>query len=357
VSIWLDGIPPAGSPDDRQPGLLEENEVTGVRLNLPAFEEAISTASYRPMITAGVQAGWSAARLYFELLVEMAGQTADRLAPVFEETEGRDGLVALSLPAEFSHDHEALVEEALLLWTALQKQNAILLLPPTEEGIAAFRQLIEAGVSAGVTRLLSVGCYRAVCEAYVEGLERCIETRGEAPAHLASIAEFALGTLERLGQTLTQQEDTPKPLPAAELALSTARVAYAWYQQCVRSERFQALARTGVRAQRLAWRISDAPDGPAADEALLERLMGPATVCELPPDTISSLLGRSLSGAGLLWDLEEARQKLAMYHQFQPDLEQRCALEVENLIKYEVLHTDRAISSIAKQTGSLDRSP
>jgi len=265
------------------------------------------------------------------------------LGPVFERTNGSDGFITVPLPAVLAYDVESLVEEAVLFSTQLERQNVILLVPATEEGITALQQITAAGVSTGVQHLLSVRRYREASDSYLNGLEHRM-MRSAHVRHVNSIAEFALGHLETIAEDKRASGDRPERAADGGLAVSTARVAYGNYLNSVFSERYQKLAKLGLRAQRLAWSCSGASELLSAD--LPDQLIGPATVCEMPGDAIRRLYRRSLSGFGLSYGLAEAQTKMELHEQRHPNLEQLCADEVERLVNKQVLSSDRAVASI-----------
>lgn len=308
------------------------------------FEGALAgKGAYREDIATWAANGLDSTQIYSALVLKVVRETADKLAPVYRETRGTDGFVTVPLAADLSYDVESLVEEAGLFWNELERENVIILVPATEEGITALQQLISSGVNTGVHSLLSVRRYREVFDAYLNGLEQQL-ARHEDVKNVTSVAEFALGRIEHLYESLPDSGELPDGRPGDGLAVSTARVAYTNYLNSVFGERFQALAQAGVRAQRLAW--SATAGGDSLTGSFPDKVIGPATVCEMPCDAIRDLGRRSLSGLGVSFGLAQAKAMMDLYEQRCPDLEQRCAVEVERLINKQVLSTDRAIASI-----------
>ena len=70
-----------------------------------------------------------------------------------------------------AHDTQATIDEAVRLWTTVGRDNLMIKVPATPEGIPAIRQLIGQGINVNVTLLFARAACRQVAEAYMDGLE------------------------------------------------------------------------------------------------------------------------------------------------------------------------------------------
>ncbi len=354
ASFWLDGIVRRKSGSGGLVEYFRNQGISGLRFNLRRFGETImSEASYSREISAGTTTGLTAAEIHTALLLGNVRDMADELLPVFEETGGREGFVTLPMDAEFSYDLDAMVDEGRRIWRDTNRQNIIVLVPGTEEGIRALRQLTTAGVNAGVHQLLSVRRYREACEAYLTGMEHRL-ARGMDVRNLTSVAEFRLDDLDSLAKRLPPLPDRDQSPAAPGLAVSTARVAYSHYLNTTHSERFRNLAAAGARAQRLAWAVPKG-DGLVRSRQYPDDVIGPATVCELNENVVQNVVRRSFSGTGIREGIPEARSLLNRYQENYPDFEKDLAVEVESLIREQILYTDRAINFIENPSQSFNQ--
>ena len=72
------------------------------------------------------------------------------------------------------------MDEARRLWKAVNRENVMIKVPGTAEGIPAIRQLISEGININITLLFAQEVYEKVAEAYVAGLEDLRRTRRES---------------------------------------------------------------------------------------------------------------------------------------------------------------------------------
>src|SRR5438876_599877 len=69
-------------------------------------------------------------------------------------------------------DTQATTKEARRLHKALGRENVLIKVPATPEGIPVIQTLISEGISVNVTLLFSLEAYEKVANAYMTGLEQ-----------------------------------------------------------------------------------------------------------------------------------------------------------------------------------------
>src|SRR5918994_2018421 len=106
----------------------------------------------------------SSRELFFALAVEDIRDAADILRPVYEATDGVDGMVSLEVSPDLAHDTEGTIREARDLHARLNRPNVMIKVPATEAGLPAIEQLVADGLNINVTLLFSVERYVAVAE-------------------------------------------------------------------------------------------------------------------------------------------------------------------------------------------------
>jgi transaldolase len=142
-----------------------------------------------------------------------------------------------------------------------------------------------------VTLLFSPERYRAVAQAYFDGLEARVKA-GQPIDRVASVASFFLSRIDTLVDK--QLDDlAARGQPAAKTlrgkaAIASACRAYEIYEELIASSRWQALAARGARPQRLLWASTSTKDPTYSPVKYVEELVAPDTVNTMPPETINT---------------------------------------------------------------------
>ena len=135
--------------------------------------------------------------LYEALAIRDIRDAADLLRPVYDATGRADGYVSLEVSPYLAHDTAATIEEARRLWKAVGRDNLMIKVPGTAEGVPAIRQLISEGINVNITLLFGVGRYADVATAYIEGLSTFVEHGGDA-AKMGSVASFFVSRIDTM---------------------------------------------------------------------------------------------------------------------------------------------------------------
>jgi transaldolase len=294
-SIWLDFLSRAMLVSGELVSLIQEDAVSGVTSNPAIFEKAIAgSADYDDAIAKLARQGTSAAEIYETLVVDDIRMTADLLRPVYDRLDGRDGFVSLEVSPHLANDSAGTLLEARRLWERVNRPNLFIKVPGTWEGLPAIRQLIREGINVNVTLLFGIPRYRAVAEAYLDGLsERA--ARGLPMERVASVASFFLSRIDVLVDPLllklAQGGGRNGEVAASfkgETAIASARVARKVYREIVSDDRYLALAARGARPQRVLWASTGTKDPSYSDVKYVEALIGPDTVNTMPLETIAA---------------------------------------------------------------------
>ncbi len=325
-SIWLDFIRRGMLLSGEIQRLIERDGVSGVTSNPAIFEKAIAeTSDYDEAIRA--LAGKSAGEIYEELAVEDIRLAADQLRPVYDRTERRDGFVSLEVSPHLARDTVGTIAEARRLWGKVDRPNVMIKVPGTWEGLPAIRQLIGEGINVNVTLLFALPRYRAVAEAYIDGLEE-LAASGLPLQRTASVASFFLSRIDVLIDPLLEEkvreEGTFAGLAATlrgEAAIASAKLAYRMYREIFDGERFNKLARWGARSQRVLWASTSTKNPAYSDVKYVEALIGPETVNTVPLETLTAYRDHGDPALRLEEGVEKARQVLAQLHDIGIDLD------------------------------------
>lgn len=297
-SIWMDNL----SRDIIQSGelknLVENQGISGITSNPSIFEKAIAgNAIYDKDIEAGISGGKSIGEIYESLAFEDIRNACDILRPVYDVTDGLDGYVSIEVPPTIANDTETTIKEARRYFNEVTRENLMIKIPGTEEGLAAVEQVISEGINVNITLLFSVDSYVNTAWAYIRGLEKRVAA-GQDISKISSVASFFLSRIDsnidaRIDEKLskgvgdTNLEAKLKSI-RGKVAIANAKIAYQEYKKIIDSDRWQALAAKGANVQRLLWASTSTKDPSYSDVMYVDQLIGVDTVNTLPPVTIEA---------------------------------------------------------------------
>ena len=318
-SVWLDYIRRSLITSGELRRLIAEDGLRGVTSNPAIFEKAVAGSSdYREMLEAPEARALDATTLYERLAVRDIQDAADALRAVYEETARRDGYVSLEVSPLLAHDTAGTLNEARRLWSAVGRDNLMIKVPATAEGVPAIEQLISEGISVNVTLLFAQEAYEQVAEAYIAGLEKLV-ARGGDPTRVASVASFFVSRIDtaidgliaaRLPAATQARERALLRGLIGKVAIANAKLAYQRYQELFRGRRWEALATRGAQTQRLLWASTGVKNPSYRDVVYVEELIGPDTVNTIPPATLEAFRAHGRPRASLTEDVDAARDTM-----------------------------------------------
>ena len=304
--IWLDNLSRELLASGELARLLQEDGIAGVTSNPAIFHKAISTdPRYREELAQlKTNPALSAEQRYETLVIADIQAACDLNLPQYRATAGDDGYVSLEVSPALSRDEAGTLAAARRLWAAIDRPNAMIKIPATAEGIAAFRQLTAEGINVNITLLFSLRQVEAVWDAYIAGLT-ARHAAGQPLGHIKAVASFFLSRVDSL---LDAQ------LPAelqGKVAVALSRVAYQRYLERFHGVEFAALKAAGARAQFLLWASTGTKNKAYSDVLYVESLIGDETVNTVPDATLALFRDHGNAAATLTQDVAAARATLA----------------------------------------------
>jgi transaldolase len=291
-SVWLDDIGRAMLDDGSLAHLIEADGIAGVTSNPAIFAASINKEpQYQRAIAQLLPKEASNIALYETLTIEDLRRAADLFRKLYDSTHGGDGFVSMEVSPHLAYDTAGTIAEAKRLWSRLERTNAMIKIPGTEPGLTAIRDTIAAGINVNVTLLFSPDRYRAVANAYFEGLEARLAA-GKPIDNIASVASFFLSRIDTLVDK--QLDDlASKDKPEARKLRGTAAIAsacraYGMYEELIASSRWKALESRGARKQRLLWASTSTKDPSYSPTKYVEEIIAPDTVNTMPGETIKA---------------------------------------------------------------------
>jgi len=319
-SIWLDYIGRHLITSGELQRLVDQSGITGVTANPSIFEKAIlESTDYEDALAAIARQGATDPKTVYETLaIGDIQDAAEIFRPVYDRTGGRDGFVSFEVSPRLAHDTRATVDEARRLWTTINRDNVMIKVPGTREGVPAVRQLTDEGINVNITLLFSRAAYKAVAEAYLEGLEARI-ARGDQVGGVVSVASFFVSRIDtavdrlieaQLKDAAMDQQQVLRRL-LGKVAIANAKLAYQWYHDFVRADRWQAAAANGAGTQRLLWASTGTKNPQYRDVLYVEELIGPETINTIAPATLDAFRDHGRSRESLTEGVHQAEETMA----------------------------------------------
>ncbi len=320
TAVWLDFVDRKFLEAGGLENLVKEDGLTGVTSNPSIFEKAMGHGdAYDATLAEFDKQNPDAATIdrYEHLAIQDIKAAAETLRPVYDRLETKDGYVSLEVSPYIADDTDATIAEAEKLWHAVDRPNLMIKIPGTLAGGPAISATIAKGINVNVTLLFALDAYIRVAEAYATGLEERVR-QGQPIDTIASVASFFVSRIDsmidkeidrRLGENDPEAE-TLKGL-RGKVAIANAKMAYQWFLDFEKSDRWQALAARGAQPQRLLWASTGVKDKAYRDTLYVDTLIGRDTVNTMPPATMDAFRERGTVGDTLNEGVEEARQVLA----------------------------------------------
>lgn len=292
-SLWLDYIRRDLLTSGKLKTMIEEDGLRGMTSNPSIFEKAIAESSlYDDMLQSFASRGdLNAKTRYEQIAIRDIQDAADILRPIYQESKFRDGYVSLEVSPLLAHETQKTIEEARRLWKTVSRENVMIKVPGTAEGIPAIRQLISEGININVTLLFAQEVYKEVAETYIAGLEEFAKRGGDLKK-MASVASFFISRIDTLVDSLIDEKLKAASDPAllkslkGKVAIANGKLAYQDYQRIFSGPRWEALAGKGAQTQRVLWASTSTKNPAYRDVMYVEELIGPDTVNTIPPATM-----------------------------------------------------------------------
>lgn len=317
-SMWLDYIRRDLFTTGKLKQLIADDGLRGMTSNPSIFEKAIADSSlYDDQLKSlASRKDLDATGRFEQIAIRDIQTAADTLRTVYTESNFRDGYVSLEVSPYLARKTQETMDEARRLWKAVQRENVMIKVPGTAEGIPAIRQLISEGININVTLLFAQEVYEKVAEAHIAGLEDMAK-RGGNLKKMAGVASFFISRIDTLVDSLlndkikktsdANQQALFKNL-LGKIAIANGKQTYQKYQRIFSGPRWQALASKGAQTQRVLWASTSTKNPAYRDVIYIEELIGPDTVNTMPPATIDAFRDHGKLRNSLAEDLPGAQK-------------------------------------------------
>lgn len=295
TSVWLDFIQRDLMSSGKLQKLIDEYCVAGLTANPTIFEKAIvGSALYDSTIEREVKAGRSVDEIFDAIAYEDIGAACDVLRQVYDRTNGLDGYVSIEVGPELANDTQGTIEAARRYWKAVNRPNLLIKVPATKPGIPAISTLLGEGINVNITLIFSIDRYKAVMNAYLDGLEK-LAAGGKPVDRLASVASFFVSRVDTAVDKQLEAKiaaggpdvESARAL-LGKAAVANAQIAYEEFKNVFGGERFGAMKAEGARVQRPLWASTSTKNPAYRDVIYVEELAGPDIVNTMPLNTIEA---------------------------------------------------------------------
>ena len=295
-SPWMDYIRRDLLTSGELKKMIENDGLRGMTSNPAIFEKSITGSTlYSDILNAPDAKSLDAKGLFEKIAIRDVQDACDIFKPVYQQSKRHDGYVSLEVSPYLANDTKGTLEEARRLWKAVSRENLMIKVPATPEGIPAIRQLLEEGLNINITLLFAQSAYEKVAEAFIAALEaRAI--KGLDVSHIASVASFFVSRIDTLVDSkvdVLEKTASGKVKDLLEsvrgkIAIANAKLTYQKYQELFGGARWKALAGKGAQTQRLLWASTSTKNPKYRDVLYVEELIGADTVDTIPPATFDA---------------------------------------------------------------------
>jgi len=319
-SPWMDYVRRDLLTSGNLKKMIQEDGLMGMTSNPTIFEKAITgSKDYADILESPDAKKLDAKGLYEKIAIRDVQDATDIFRPVYQQSKRRDGYVSLEVSPLLGNDTPGTIDEARRLWKSVGRENVMIKVPGTKEGLPAIRQLLEEGININITLLFAQSVYEQVAEAFLAALESRVK-KGQDISHIASVASFFVSRIDTLidsqidAKLKTETEANRRALLTSlqgKIAIANAKLTYRKYLELFGGPRWKALAAKGAQTQRLLWASTSTKNPKYRDVLYVEELIGADTVDTIPPATFDAFRDHGRLRPSLTENVDEAAKTMA----------------------------------------------
>lgn len=354
VSIWLDDLSRQRLQSGNLAELIAESSVTGVTTNPTIFAAALAQGeTYNEQGHRLKADGADVDTIIKALTSTDVREACDLFAPVYERTNGYDGRVSIEVEPGLARDTEATIAQAEELAGLVGRENVLIKIPGTLQGLPAITATIAKGISVNVTLIFAIARYDAVIDAYLTGLEQAADN-GVDLSKIHSVASFFVSRVDsEVDKRLTAIGTDEAAALKGKAAVANARLAYELYRKRFGDSRFEALKARGANEQRPLWASTGVKDPAYPDTMYVSELIASPCVNTMPEKTLKAFADHGeVTGDTISGNIDDARRVMASLEEVGIDMDDVVrVLEDEGVDKF-VVSWDELVATVR---GALQR--
>jgi transaldolase len=295
VSIWLDDLSRERIASGGLQKLIDTRNVVGVTTNPTIFANALATGNaYDEKVAELAKQGMSVHDAVFEIITSDVSAACDVFRPVYDATSGEDGRVSIEVEPGLAHDTAGTTAQAEQLWAKVDRQNVMIKIPATLEGLGAITAATAKGISVNVTLIFSLERHRQVINAYLDGLEQA-KAAGIDLSTIRSVASFFVSRVDtEIDKRLVAlQGDNEAQRSRVEglkskAGVANAQLAYQLFEKEFATDRAKSLLAAGATLQRPLWASTGVKDPSLPDTLYVTELAVHGVVNTMPEKTMEA---------------------------------------------------------------------
>lgn len=302
VSIWLDDLSRSRLSSGNLKELKDDYCVSGVTTNPTIFAAALTGSDDYAADLASL-GDVTPAEAIKRLWATDVRNACDLFADTYAATGGYDGRVSIEVEPGLAYDAAGTIAQAQELYDLVDRENVLIKIPATKQGLPAITETLARGISVNVTLIFSEERYREVMDAYLTGLEQAAAA-GKDLSTIHSVASFFISRVDTELDNRLEALGTDEALALrGKAAIANAQVALAAFDEVFGSERFAALAARGAKKQRPLWASTGTKNKAYPDTLYVSDLVAPGVVNTMPEKTLLAYadhgeLGAPMAGTG-----------------------------------------------------------
>ena len=337
VSIWLDDLSRERLTSGNLAELIKTHNVVGVTTNPTIFAGALSKgAAYAEQMRELAAAGADVEEAVFAATCDDVRNACDVFEPIYKSSNGFDGRVSIEVAPRLARDAEGTAKMARELYERVGRENVMIKIPATKEGLRPIAETLAAGISVNVTLIFSLTRYREVINAYMLGLEQALEN-GKDLSTIHSVASFFVSRVDTEIDARLEAAGGDAVQLKGKAGLANARLAYEVFEEMFSSERWARLQAHGANVQRPLWASTGVKDPSLPDTLYVTGLVAPNTVNTMPEATLNAVADHGeITGNTIVPNYSESNKVLDAISAYVSYPEVVEKLEVEGLSKFDV---------------------
>jgi transaldolase/transaldolase/glucose-6-phosphate isomerase len=352
-SVWFDYISRSLLKSGRLKELIGLG-ITGMTSNPTIFDKAINSGSdYDDQIRELHEKGKSLFEIYDDITVTDIQDAADLFGPIFDKTKGLDGYVSLEINPKLAYNTQKTIEEGRRLAAKVNRPNVMFKVPATDAGYEAIAALLAEGINVNVTLIFSLEQYKKTAAAYLEGIKRLLQSKGDARS-IRSVASVFVSRIDTAADKLLdqlQEED------AASLkgkgAVANSNMIYREYAEIFSGDVFKDMEKQGASVQRVLWGSTGTKNPAYNDIKYMTELIARDTVNTVPENTLEAFLDHGVARETLTADADEAQGIVDDLQGLGININDVCAKLLEDGVVAFEQSFDSLLNAIEKKTQSM----
>jgi len=335
VSIWLDDLSRERIESGNLQDLIDTHSVRGVTTNPTIFAAALKGEAYSTAIAAEAAAGSDASRAIANITSQDVAAACDLFRPIYDSSQGADGRVSIEVEPSLANDSDGTVKQALELYQLVGRENVMIKIPATINGLSAITAVTAAGISVNVTLIFSLDRYDKVIDAYLDGLEQA-KANGHDVSKIHSVASFFVSRVDT--EVDARLDALGRPELKSKAALANAQLAYKLFLERFTGARWEALEAAGANLQRPLMASTGVKDPSLPDTLYVTELVSTNVVNTMPEKTMMATADHGVIPAeSIKASFEGAQEFLAALSEAGVDLDEvTLQLEKEGVEKFIV---------------------